>query len=121
MSKFIIFAVIICTSVSCLLAVPVQEARYQPSDVQIVRYENDHNPQENYQFRYALSDDQTRDEVGTLKDGQDAEGNAVRFYVVRGAYSYVGPDGQTHWVHYTADETGFHPRTGTGPEPDRKF
>nr|XP_019932225.2 larval cuticle protein 1-like [Aedes albopictus] len=98
------------------------ETRSQPSDeVQLVRFENDHNALDNYQFNYALSDDQTRDEVGTLKDGKDEEGNDVRFFVVRGSYSFTGDDGQTYWVHYTADETGYHPRVGTGPDPERKF
>ncbi|EAT46371.1 AAEL002439-PA [Aedes aegypti] len=92
-----------------------------PSDVQLVSFENDHNSPDSYQFNYALSDDQTRDEVGTLKDGKDEDGNDVRFFVVRGSYSFTGDDGQTYWVHYTADETGYHPQVGTGPDPGKTF
>ena len=29
--------------------------------------------------------------------------------VMRGSYSYVGPDGNTYLVDWYADETGFHP------------
>ncbi|XP_001655288.2 larval cuticle protein 1 [Aedes aegypti] len=101
--------------------IPSAETSSIPSDVQLVSFENDHNSPDSYQFNYALSDDQTRDEVGTLKDGKDEDGNDVRFFVVRGSYSFTGDDGQTYWVHYTADETGYHPQVGTGPDPGKTF
>jgi Insect cuticle protein len=70
---------------------------------------------------YELSDGQIRAEVGELKDVTDAEGQTTKALVVTGAYSFVGPDGQTYWVTFTADETGFHPIIGTGgaggPQP----
>ena len=66
-------------------------------------------------FRYELSDGQIRSEVGTYKDSKDADGNDVKVLFVQGSYSFVGPDGQTYWVNYTADENGYHPKVGTGP------
>ncbi|XP_058818249.1 endocuticle structural glycoprotein SgAbd-5-like [Topomyia yanbarensis] len=129
MEKLHLILGITCLFFGSLWAAPPIKATLQktapagglnPSEVQIVRYESDHDDLDNYHFNYALSDDQTRDEVGTIKDGKDVEGNNVRFIVVQGSYSFVGDDGQTHWVHYTADETGYHPRLGTGPEPERR-
>ena len=37
--------------------------------------------------------------------------------VMRGSYSYVGPDGQTYVVDWTADEHGFHPSAAHIPQP----
>lgn len=64
---------------------------------------------------YELSDGQIRSEVGTYRDVKDAEGKDVKALFVQGSYSFVGPDGQTYWVNYTADENGYHPKVGTGP------
>lgn len=61
---------------------------------------------------YEQDDGQIRSEGGVLKQF-DGGAQAV---VVQGAYSFVGPDGVTYWVTYTADENGFHPVVGTGPE-----
>lgn len=55
-------------------------------------------------FRYELDNGQIFSEAGALKD----DGSQY----VKGAYSFVGADGQTYWVNYTADEEGFHPIVG---------
>ena len=53
--------------------------------------------------RYELSDGQTRDETGTItKDEDDLD------HTVNGSYSFVGDDGVTYSVDYSADKTGFH-------------
>lgn len=43
---------------------------------------------------------------GALKDVQDDEGKPSKGAVSNGGYTYVGDDGQTYSVTYTADETG---------------
>ncbi len=37
--------------------------------------------------------------------------------VMRGSYEYVGADGQTYVVDWSADETGFHPSAPHLPQP----
>lgn len=56
-------------------------------------------------FRYELDNGQIFSEQGALKDDGKTQ-------VVSGAYSFVGPDGQTYWVTFTADEFGYHPVIG---------
>lgn len=58
-------------------------------------------------YSYELDNGQIFSEKGELR--QIGEEQAV---VKTGAYSFVSPDGVTHWVTYTADENGFHPIVG---------
>lgn len=60
------------------------------------------------QFSYELDNGQIFSEAGGLK----TVGVEQPVVVVSGSYSFVGPDGQTYWVNYTADENGFHPVIG---------
>lgn len=56
-------------------------------------------------FSYETSDGSEKDEVGEIRNaGTDEESIAVT-----GHYSYVGDDGKTYDVKYTADENGFQP------------
>ncbi|KAJ8956823.1 hypothetical protein NQ318_014237 [Aromia moschata] len=51
------------------------------------------------------SDGIRQEAQGTIKNaGTDNEALEVK-----GSYSYVGPDGKTYEVKYTADEEGYHP------------
>jgi len=43
--------------------------------------------------------------------------NDVDVIVMRGSYSYPGPDGLTYVVDWYADETGFHPSAPHLPQP----
>lgn len=66
-------------------------------------------------IRYELSDGQIKSESGALKEVGEGD-ERTQVIVVSGSYSFIGPDGQTYWVNYTADENGYHPVIGTGPE-----
>lgn len=55
-------------------------------------------------FRYVLDNGQFFQEAGKLDE------NSAQ--VVGGQYSFQTPDGETHWVTYTADDQGFHPIIG---------
>lgn len=57
--------------------------------------------------RYELDNGQIFSEAGALKD----DGSQY----VKGSYSFQTPDGETHWVNYSADSEGFHPTIGSGP------
>ncbi|XP_013110223.1 larval cuticle protein 65Ag1-like [Stomoxys calcitrans] len=76
-----------------------------PTDVEIVKSESDVGP-ESFQYAYATSDGTNGEAQGKLKKF-NAEDEAI---VVRGSYSYVGDDGQTYSIQYTADENGFQPQ-----------
>lgn len=60
-----------------------------------------------YYCSYELDNGQIFSEKGDLKTVGDEQ-----VVVKSGAYSFVSPDGVTHWVTYTADENGFHPIVG---------
>ncbi|ETN58751.1 cuticular protein 7, RR-1 family [Anopheles darlingi] len=80
----------------------------------ILRYESNNAANEGYNFEYELSDEQRRQEAGTLRGAKNEEGNEVQVVVVQGRYSFVGDDGRTYWVEYSADENGYRTRMGTG-------
>lgn len=57
-------------------------------------------------FRFEAADGTKVEQDGTLKDIPDEEGKPSQGEIANGSYSYVGDDGQTYSVTYTADETG---------------
>jgi hypothetical protein len=61
-----------------------------------------------------LSDGQYRSEAGEYKDGVDEDGNPVKVLVVSGAYSHIGPDGETYYTYYESDDKGYRPKPGKG-------
>ncbi|XP_035772889.1 endocuticle structural glycoprotein ABD-5-like [Anopheles albimanus] len=120
MKQFVVFASVCCVLLAgrVVLSAPAPQAptgANNPNEVQTVRYNSENNGLDGYKFTYELSDGQIRSEVGTYRDVKDSEGKDVKALFVQGSYSFVGPDGQTYWVNYTADENGYHPKVGTGP------
>lgn len=65
----------------------------------------------NSSHRFDTSNQLQRQEEAQLKNfGED-----VSALVVRGSYSYTGPDGQVYTVNYIADENGFQPEAAHIP------
>lgn len=64
-----------------------------------------------FYYSYELSDGTKHEEQGQLKN-QGAENEGI---AVTGQYSWVGPNGVTYTVVYTADENGFRPQIQQGP------
>uniref|UniRef100_A0A034WUE3 Larval cuticle protein 8 n=1 Tax=Bactrocera dorsalis TaxID=27457 RepID=A0A034WUE3_BACDO len=94
---------ILCAFVILLVAHSATAAPVE-KQVEIVRQEADVAP-ESYKFGFETSDGTQHDEEGQLKNvGTDDEAIAVK-----GSYKYVGDDGVTYHVSYTADENGFQP------------
>lgn len=60
---------------------------------------------------FEQSDGTRHEQRGELKN----EGRDNEALVVKGQYSWVGPDGVTYIVTYVADEQGFQPQIEQGP------
>ena len=72
--------------------------------VAILRSENTGVSDGRYRYSYEAENGISQNVEGEMKTVNDAE-----VFVMRGSYSYVGPDGQTYVVDWYADETGYHP------------
>ncbi|XP_062549668.1 flexible cuticle protein 12-like [Armigeres subalbatus] len=94
------FAVVFAAVLAIAVAAPVEDR-----DAQVLQYENDNQGLDGYNFKYETSNGLQRVEQAQLK----SFGDDVSALVVRGMYSYQGPDGQTYTVNYVADENGFQP------------
>ncbi|XP_013116554.2 larval cuticle protein 65Ag1-like [Stomoxys calcitrans] len=76
-----------------------------PAEVEIIKNESDVGPES---FNYAF---ETSDGVKAAAEGQlNNIGSDNESLAVKGSYTYVGDDGQTYSVQYTADENGFQPQ-----------
>lgn len=65
----------------------------------------------NIYSRFETSDGQKREEHAQLitENGEQSQ-------VISGSYSYVGSDGVTYTVNYTADKYGYHPEAAHIPK-----
>ncbi|KAK0082398.1 hypothetical protein PV325_010491 [Microctonus aethiopoides] len=89
-----------------LMATMVIAAPQNPNEITIVRQEESNNIGiGGYRFSYEQSDGQMREETAEIKN----EGTENEILSVVGSFSFVGLDGKTYKVTYTADENGFHP------------
>uniref|UniRef100_A0A1L8E379 Putative flexible cuticle protein 12 n=1 Tax=Nyssomyia neivai TaxID=330878 RepID=A0A1L8E379_9DIPT len=72
----------------------------------ILRYESDNIGVDGYKFAYETSNGIAQQEHAELRN----VGTEHEAIVVRGSFSYLGPDGVTYTVNYIADENGFQPQ-----------
>ncbi|XP_023945186.1 flexible cuticle protein 12-like [Bicyclus anynana] len=98
MKSFIVFALF----VAAVAAAPQLTA---DGAAEIIELESDNIGVDGYAYKYKTSNGIQQDESGQLTDvGTENEGISVR-----GQYSYVGNDGLTYTVTYTAGKEGFVP------------
>ena len=94
----------------------VQTKAVKSDPIGIVRSENTGVNDGRYHYSYETENGISQEVSGEMKMVND---NPV--YVMRGSYSYIGPDSQTYTVDWYADETGYHPSAPHLPrsvEPD---
>merc|ERR1711862_68685 len=65
---------------------------------------NNEGPLPTFRYSFESENEIQQSAEGELRTVGDAE-----VMVMRGSYSYVGPDSNTYVVDWYADETGFHP------------
>uniref|UniRef100_A0AAG5DDZ3 Flexible cuticle protein 12 n=1 Tax=Anopheles atroparvus TaxID=41427 RepID=A0AAG5DDZ3_ANOAO len=87
------------------LALAAPRPAGEEKDAQVLKYDNDHNGIDGYNFQFDTSNGIQRQEQAQLKQFDDE--NAA--LVVRGSYSFTADDGQVYTVNYVADENGFQP------------
>ncbi|KFB43831.1 AGAP006001-PA-like protein [Anopheles sinensis] len=88
-----------------LLAVALTAPLDDSQNAQILRYNSENIGIDGYRFDFETSDGTSRTEEAELRNpGTDSEA-----IVVRGSYSYTGPDGTVYVINYVADENGFQP------------
>ncbi|KAI4465160.1 cuticle protein [Holotrichia oblita] len=81
-------------------------------DAAVVRSELNNIGVDGYNYAYETSNGISAEEQGQLQNvGTDNE--AIQ---VRGQFTYVGSDGNTYAVTYTADENGFKPQGAHLPQ-----
>ncbi|KAB0797759.1 hypothetical protein PPYR_08752 [Photinus pyralis] len=98
-------AVVILSVFAVALARP-QQPRSPDADAQILKYNNENNGPEGYNFDFETSNQITRQEEGKLDNPQAEESNMR----VVGSFSYPLPDGKTLKLTFTADENGYRPQ-----------
>ncbi|XP_049876699.1 endocuticle structural glycoprotein SgAbd-3-like [Pectinophora gossypiella] len=83
------------------------------NQAEILKYENEIT-EDGFHYAYETSDGTKAEQEGRVLPGAKPEEGSLQ---VSGSYSYVGDDGQTYTVTYTADENGFQPQGAHLPTP----
>ncbi|KAF9410353.1 hypothetical protein HW555_010532 [Spodoptera exigua] len=83
------------------------------NQAEILKYENEIN-EEGYHYAFETSDGTKAEQQGRVYPGAQPEEGSL---TVSGSYSYVGDDGQTYTVTYTADENGYRAEGAHLPTP----
>ncbi|XP_052755808.1 endocuticle structural glycoprotein SgAbd-2-like [Galleria mellonella] len=85
----------------------------QINQATILKYDNQIDEQ-GYHYSYETSDGTKVEQDGRVIPGAVPEEGSLQ---VAGSYSYIGDDGQTYTVTYTADENGFRAEGAHLPTP----
>ncbi|CAG9560422.1 unnamed protein product [Danaus chrysippus] len=101
--------VLVCL-VAAVAAAPPARVNYDNNNVQILSYENDNIGLNRYKYGFSQSD-------GT-KQEQQGEFRSDGVYVVKGFYSWVGPNGYLYTVRYISDDNGYQPEMEEAPGYD---
>ncbi|CAG4937504.1 unnamed protein product [Colias eurytheme] len=91
--------------VLCIAVAAVSGSALPSGNVQVLRYDNDNIGLGNYRYAYELSDGTQQEHQGEIIN----EGREDESLVVRGSFSWTGPDGVTYKVTYVADSNGYQP------------
>ncbi|XP_050557555.1 flexible cuticle protein 12-like isoform X3 [Spodoptera frugiperda] len=95
----------------CLVAVAVAAPpRSNSGNVEIVRFDNDNIGLGNYKYGFELTDGTGAEQQAELRN----EGKEDESIAVRGSFTWVGPDGVSYRVTYTADDNGYQPTIEQG-------
>ncbi|KAG7301212.1 hypothetical protein JYU34_014096 [Plutella xylostella] len=83
------------------------------NQAEILKMENEADEQ-GFRYAYETSDGTKAEAQGKVIPGAKPEEGSLQ---VSGSYSYIGEDGQTYTVTYTADENGFQAQGAHLPTP----
>ncbi|CAG9135492.1 unnamed protein product [Plutella xylostella] len=95
-----------------LFAVAALASPVEYKDATILRQNLDNIGVDGYNYAVETSDGKRQEEQGQLVN----PGTENEALVVRGSYSYTGPDGVVYTVTYVADQNGFQPQGAHIPQ-----
>ncbi|KAH0567064.1 endocuticle structural glycoprotein SgAbd-8 [Cotesia glomerata] len=84
--------------------------------IPILQWNKEQEHDGTYRASYETGNNIISEESGYIKTSGEGE-DKIESLVQMGSYSYTSPEGQLITVHYTADETGFHPVGDHIPTP----